>query len=181
MLGSFKAKPRVEWLTNGDIQLLEPFTFVDANQYSWTIPAGAVLNANRIPKTLWSTYGPPYMGPYRQSSLIYHYFIHEKLKTETYPDIYPIEKVFYNAALVEGCEPLIAVELFVALSMANWWIKKFGLNGLEFFQSDFNRQTQKYHCAFQDFCMLHANELTSDSVDDIHNRLINYLKRMVLT
>ena len=58
--------------------LKEPFYYIDSKEKQWLVPAGTVVNGATIPFPLWSVIGSPYIGDYRQASVVHDYFVEWK-------------------------------------------------------------------------------------------------------
>ena len=102
-INSFSGNPKTEWLPNGrDMRLLEAFSFADTERI-WTAPAGAIINGASIPKMMWSLIGSPFVGRYRNASVLHDYYF--TVRTEPTVDV---NHMFYKAMLASGVSVLKA-------------------------------------------------------------------------
>jgi hypothetical protein len=65
--GHFEGDVVARWLTDpaGDarnMELVQPFAYVDPRGKRWEAPAGRIINGATIPRLLWTTIGSPYVG-----------------------------------------------------------------------------------------------------------------------
>ena len=96
--GRFVGDVTAKWLPNGrDMELTEPFAYVDAKGVEWSVPKGAVVDGASIPRALWSIVGPPFTGKYRKSSVVHDHFA--ATMSRPWQDVH---EAFYQAALTEG-------------------------------------------------------------------------------
>ena len=98
-LGHFKGSVQAEWLTEDGrrMKLIEPFSFIDGNNKEWFVPTGTVVDGASIPRLFWNLIGPPFVGKYRQASVVHDYYC--VVRTEPWKDVH---RMFYHACLAGG-------------------------------------------------------------------------------
>jgi len=110
-INTFSGKPKTEWLSNGrDMMLLEDFSFADTERI-WTAKAGAIINGASIPQFLWGQVGSPYVGLYRNASILHDYYCGAKIEP---PDM--VNKMFYQAMICSGVKPAKASLMYEAVA-----------------------------------------------------------------
>ncbi|APH71246.1 DUF1353 domain-containing protein [Aquibium oceanicum] len=77
-------------------RLLTDFSYTDPNGERWTAPKNAIVDGASIPRVFWSA-GSPWVGPYRQASVIHDYYCVTKVRPWK-----EVHRMFYNAALAGG-------------------------------------------------------------------------------
>ena len=96
--GRYVGEVTAKWLPNGrEMELTEPFAYVDPKGVEWSVPKGAVVDGASIPRALWSVVGPPFIGKYRKASVIHDHFSANMLRPWQ-----EVHEVFFQAALTEG-------------------------------------------------------------------------------
>ena len=117
--GTFSGNPRTVWLSDRgddrDMQLLEPFWYVDPQGRRWDAPAGTVINGASIPRTLWSSVGSPYTGSYRRAAVVHDAAIGHAGIARAQADT-----MFYFACLAGGCSLLQAKLLYAGVRIGAW-------------------------------------------------------------
>ena len=75
--GFFTGVVQCEWLRHDDddrhVMLLQPFSYTDPNHQYWHVPKGESVDGASIPRWLWILIGAPYVGDYREASVIHDY------------------------------------------------------------------------------------------------------------
>lgn len=101
-------------------------TFTDAAGREWTAPAGARLNGATIPRALWTSVGPPFVGPYRRASVVHDYFVGENgnPKPPTQEARSEADRMFYEACLFDGCSKRFAATLYAGVRFGSWMAKE---------------------------------------------------------
>lgn len=107
---NFKGDVVAKWLETRQMQLMEPFTFVDTNGVEWAVPKGTLVDGASIPRVLWSAVGAPYSGKYRKASVIHDYFC--DTMTRPWQDVH---KAFFEAALAEGNGETMSKMMYAAV------------------------------------------------------------------
>ncbi len=117
--GTFSGNPKTEWLpdqgTERDMRVLEPFWYLDPAGRRWDVPIGTVINGASIPRTLWSSVGSPYTGPYRRAAVVHDAVVGREgvLRAEA-------DSMFYFACLAGGCTPIQAKLLYAGVRIGSW-------------------------------------------------------------
>lgn len=112
--GKFTGTVKVEWLrskTNADreMRLIEEFKYKDPNGVVWTVPAGSIINGASIPRVLWFL-GSPFIGNYREASVVHDYFYHQNDFTRK-----SVDKMFFNACRAGGLTAADAGAMYFTL------------------------------------------------------------------
>ena len=117
--GTFSGDPRTLWLSDRgddrDMQLLEPFWYIDPKGRRWDAPAGTVINGASIPRTLWSSVGSPYTGNYRRAAVV-----HDAAIAQAGIRRADADTMFYFACLAGGCSLLQAKLLYAGVRIGAW-------------------------------------------------------------
>ena len=91
--GRFEGRVVTEWLDDGrDMQLVEPFAYVDAADTHWPAPAESVVNGASIPRAFWSVIGGPFVGRFRNASVV-----HDVACVEKAQGWREVHRMFYEA------------------------------------------------------------------------------------
>ena len=69
--GKFSGNVASEWLDNGQMRLLEAFSYQDPRGKLWLAPKGSIVNGASIPSQFWGVVGGPFSGNYRKASVIH--------------------------------------------------------------------------------------------------------------
>lgn len=113
--GFFLGKPRLRFLSDGRAaEFLEDFSFQDSSGIVWTAPAGSVVQGGRIPRFFWRTFGPPFIGRYRNAFLIHEHYCNVRSRPAC-----QAHRMFYEACLAEGLPAWLAKPAF-------WAVRYFG-------------------------------------------------------
>ena len=94
--------------------LLNRFRYVDSDKVTWVVPKGFSSDGASIPRVLWSIVGAPWDGEYRRAAVVHDYFFRQR-KYES--DV--VHRVFYEAMLTDGVEPLKAKLMYYAVVRFN--------------------------------------------------------------
>ncbi|WP_309380278.1 DUF1353 domain-containing protein [Cerasicoccus frondis] len=112
--GQFIGRVAVVWIigdgSHRDMQLLEDFQYIDPDGKSWFVPKGTIVDGASIPRALWSIVGPPFVGRYRQASVVHDYYCDKK--NESWEDVH---RMFYNACLSARVNILKAKSMYAAV------------------------------------------------------------------
>ncbi|WP_288933860.1 DUF1353 domain-containing protein [uncultured Sphingomonas sp.] len=92
------------------VRLVQPFTFVDATGLRWDVPAGTMVDGASIPQPFWSLIGGPFEGKYRDASII-----HDRYCVTKDRPWQKVHRMFYEAMLVSGVEPMKAKLMYYAV------------------------------------------------------------------
>ena len=91
--GRFEGRVVAEWLDDGrDMQLVEPFAYVDETEINWLAPAKSVVNGASIPRAFWSVIGGPFVGRFRNASVV-----HDVACVERTRNWREVHRMFYEA------------------------------------------------------------------------------------
>ena len=113
--GVFLREPKLQFLDDGRKALvLENYSFQDPRGKIWTAPAGTVVDGGSIPRFFWRSFGPPFVGRYRNASIIHDFYC----QTRRY-DCSEVHRMFYEACLAEGLSLQKA-------RIAYWSVRSFG-------------------------------------------------------
>lgn len=93
-----------------NFELLQDFTFVDAQERNWTAPAGTKVNGASIPSWLWSVIGSPMRGKYREASVIHDHYCTDQSRPWR-----QVHEVFYQAMLANGVSETQAQIMYAAV------------------------------------------------------------------
>jgi hypothetical protein len=119
-MAGFKGDVVARWLTDqpddpdGDdrmMELVEPFTFVDAKGFAWTSPAGARIDGASIPQLFWGVISP-YIGDYRRASVVHDRYCDPPYRTRSWRDTH---RMFHEAMLADGTGKLKAGVMYAAV------------------------------------------------------------------
>jgi hypothetical protein len=111
MAARYEGVPLVQLLPDGrNIELKCELTFYDAQDIRWSVPPGAVLDGASIPVPFWSIIGSPLTGPYRDASIIHDWYC--DVRTRPWEATH---RVFYDAMMVSGVEPMRAKIMYFAV------------------------------------------------------------------
>jgi hypothetical protein len=70
--GEFRGRVTVEWQDDGrEMRLVENFTYIDPDEVEWDAPPKAYIDGASIPSLLWGLVGSPYIGKYRNASVVH--------------------------------------------------------------------------------------------------------------
>lgn len=91
--GKYEGDVIAKWTTDDlEMELVEPFAYVDANGKRWSAPKGSVINGASIPSMFWSVIGGPFEGRFRKASVLHDAACDEK--AESWQDVH---RMFYDA------------------------------------------------------------------------------------
>ena len=91
--GRFEGRVVTEWLDDGrDMRLVEPFVYVNVADTHWPAPAESVVNGASIPQAFWSVIGGPFVGRFRNASVV-----HDVACVERTRNWREVHRMFYEA------------------------------------------------------------------------------------
>lgn len=109
----FPRPPVVRLLSDGrKVQILEPFAYGDLGHRTWVVPPGYISNGASIPQALWSFGITPFVGKYRDASLLHDYLCDTRA-TETSDETHLL---FYEAMRVSGVDRFTAFVFWDAVA-----------------------------------------------------------------
>ena len=111
----FEGTVVAQWLENPDgpdreMLLLAPFAFVDADGTRWDVPEGTKVNGASIPQILWGPFGSPFVGDYRNASVVHDYYC----LAQTRPPA-DVHRMFYRALRTSGVSKITAKLFYAAV------------------------------------------------------------------
>mgnify|MGYP001324481332 CR=1 FL=1 len=109
--GRFMGTPKTEWLDERDMQLLDDFVYIDPNQIAWLAPKGSMINGASIPRDLWSWIGSPFVGKYRNASIVHDVACDQKQRSH-----HQVHRMFFDACLAGGVPEPEAKRLYWAVA-----------------------------------------------------------------
>ena len=121
--GHFVGEVVVRWLeqdgVDRDMELVQPFVYVDPSGKRWAVPSGAIVNGASIPQSLWM-FGSPYTGDYRRASVVHDY--HCTIRTEAWRLVH---RMFLNAAIDGGLAIVSAKTMYAGIMLGGprWDLK----------------------------------------------------------
>jgi hypothetical protein len=114
--GNFSpSEPEVKLLSDGhNIKLSVDMTYTDPDKKNWFVPKSKddndIFDGASIPSSLWSIIGSPWVGKYRNASIIHDYFC--KNHSGHWRDVH---RMFYYGCLAGGVYPSKAKLMFTAV------------------------------------------------------------------
>jgi hypothetical protein len=121
-LGHFEGEVVARWLTDpaGDhrnMELVQPFAYVDPRGKRWEAPAGRIINGATIPRLLWITIGSPYVGNYRRASVVHDAACEDQVESSK-----AVHRMFYDAIRCDGVGSVEALVIYFAVkTWGPWW------------------------------------------------------------
>ncbi|MEO7513712.1 MAG: DUF1353 domain-containing protein [Gemmatimonadaceae bacterium] len=109
--GAWMGRLVTEWLPDGRrFRLLEEFAFVGSSGEVWRALEGAAVDGSCFPSQFIRYIGHPFAGPQRKAAVVYDISCHEQKRgwRET-------QRMFYEAARLEGVRPVDAKVMYFAL------------------------------------------------------------------
>lgn len=64
-----------------DMELTNSLQFVDSRGAAWIAKKGLIIDGASIPKLFWNTIGPPYVGTYRNASVVHDAYCEDHPRT----------------------------------------------------------------------------------------------------
>jgi len=107
--GKFEGKLRMEVVSQGRRQLLNPYTYVSPELDRWTAAGGYVTDGASIPRGLWPIVGRPFDGEYLHAAVIHDFFCDENPRTRTWEDTH---LMFHHACRCAGVSAFQAKLLY---------------------------------------------------------------------
>ncbi len=120
--GQFEGDVITRWLTDPagddrDMELIEPFAYVDPQGKRWEAAVGRTINGATIPGWLWSTIGSPYVGNYRRASVLHDVACEDQTEPSA-----AVHLMFYHAMRCGGVKLVEAIVMYQAVKTwgASW-------------------------------------------------------------
>lgn len=109
--GGFSGEVVARFLDDGRRMRLEsPFGYVDPDGVLWPAPEGVIVDGASIPRFLWAVVGSPFVGEYREASVVHDVACDER--TRPWRDVH---RMFYQACRCGGVGRIRAKVLFAAV------------------------------------------------------------------
>lgn len=114
--GYYTGAPETRWNPDGrSMTLLRELRYIDPQGTVWIAPAGAVVDGASIPRSLWPFMGGPFVGKYRNASVLHDVSYDEKNRPPQ-----DCDRMFYNAMRCSGVGPIEAKTMYYALLRFGW-------------------------------------------------------------
>jgi len=110
-VGRFNSELVLKALPDGrTMELVQPFTYIDSQGVTWTVPARTRVDGASIPSAFWSIIGAPYSGKYREASIIHDHYCATKSRHWK-----AVHKVFLDGMLARGVDKIQAQLMYIAV------------------------------------------------------------------
>ena len=105
-----------------NLELVEPYSYVDSNGRQWGVPAGTIVDGASIPLPFWSIIGGPFSGKYRDASVIHDYYCDTKHR-----DWRDVHSVFHEAMRKSRVSETTAMLMYYAVYRfgPRWEVNKY--------------------------------------------------------
>ncbi len=83
MKGIFLNTVKVEWIRGERrrMRLLEDFVYIDSSGLEWRAKTGDIIDGASIPRFFWRVIGSPFIGLYREPSVIHDVYCQNKSRS----------------------------------------------------------------------------------------------------
>jgi len=109
--GAYFGERNFRWIGDGRLMsLLSEFGYRDGCGESWPVPVGAVVDGASIPRSLWSIIGSPFVGLYRDASVVHDFYCDVRSRPWR-----RVHRVFYEAMLTSGVSRVQARVMYAAV------------------------------------------------------------------
>ncbi len=113
--GHFDGDVVTRWLTSStnedrDMELVQPFAYVDPSGKRWEAAVGRIINGATIPPWLWSAVGSPYVGDYRRASVVHDVACDDRTEPSA-----AVHRMFYDAMRCDGVKLIEGMILYHAV------------------------------------------------------------------
>ncbi len=113
-MGRYIGELTATWAKDGRcMKLAKDFAYIDSNELPWEVPAGASIDGASIPQVLWPITGSPYVGKYRDASVIHDFYCSVRCRTSK-----ATHQMFYEAMLASGVSAQRAGIMYAAVRYA---------------------------------------------------------------
>ena len=104
---------KAQWLKDGRrMKLLEDFLFIDSSGKQWAAMKGESVDGASIPKILWTSVGPPFVGKYRRATVLHDVeCVHRREPHKV------VHQMLYEAMLADKTPKPLAKKIYLAVSM----------------------------------------------------------------
>ena len=109
--GYFSGPIDTRWEADGrTMTLLNELRYTDPKGVVWIAPAGSDVDGASIPRALWSFFGGPFEGKYRNASVLHDVAYDQKSRPWQ-----QVDRMFYDAMRCSGVGPVEAKTFYYAL------------------------------------------------------------------
>lgn len=121
-------EPTGTWVGERNFRLSHDFVFIDDKGKKWRAPlwveGGFEANGASIPKVFWSFFGSPWVGEYRNASIIHDYYCDEEIGLSS-----EVHLMFYEACKASGLNDKKAYIAYYAVRVGGpYWGEEEYLN-----------------------------------------------------
>jgi hypothetical protein len=120
--GYFSGPIETRWESDGrTMTLLNELRYTDPKGVVWIAPAGSAVDGASIPRALWSFFGGPFEGKFRNASVL-----HDVAYDQRSRPWQQVDRMFYDAMRCSGVGPVEAKTFYYALYRhgRHWKLKK---------------------------------------------------------
>ena len=120
--GYFSGPINTRWEADGrTMTLLNELRYTDPKGVVWIAPAGSQVDGASIPRALWSFFGGPFEGKYRNASVLHDVAYDQKNRPWQ-----QVDRMFYDAMRCSGVGAIEAKTFYYALYRhgRHWRFKK---------------------------------------------------------
>ena len=101
----------LKFLSDGrNMEVAQPFGFVDSQARKWEVPTGTVTDGASIPQAFWSIIGSPFVGKFRLAAVIHDHYCKTKLRS--WADTHA---AFYESMIASGEDKKKALLMWAAV------------------------------------------------------------------
>ena len=109
--GYFSGPIETRWESDGrTMTLLNELRYTDPKGVVWIAPAGSSVDGASIPRALWSFFGGPFEGKFRNASVLHDVAYDQKSRPWQ-----QVDRMFYDAMRCSGVGPIEAKTFYYAL------------------------------------------------------------------
>ena len=110
--GYFIGDVVTKWLKDGrNMKLVQDFQFTDSFGKTWEAKIADIVNGASIPKILWTSVGPPFVGKYRRATVL-----HDVACVKREEPHKKVHRMFYDAMLADKTSKVKAKEMYLAVA-----------------------------------------------------------------
>src|SRR6266498_3307510 len=120
--GHYSGYVEARWENDGrSMTLLNELRYTDPKGVVWIAPAGSEVDGASIPRALWSFFGGPFEGKYRNASVLHDVAYDQKTRPWQ-----QVDRMFYDAMRCSGVGAVEAKTFYYALYRhgRHWKFKK---------------------------------------------------------
>jgi hypothetical protein len=109
--GYFSGPIETRWEADGrTMTLLNELRYTDPKGVVWIAPAGSAVDGASIPRALWSVFGGPFEGKFRNASVLHDVAYDQKSRPWQ-----QVDRMFYDAMRCSGVGSVQAKTMYYAL------------------------------------------------------------------